>query len=61
MYTDTDGNVRFGIDNIDETGAYNTALMEKMISLLKSRIPSANAADKAHYQSILLSLEAVKK
>ncbi|WP_059025849.1 zinc-dependent metalloprotease [Gabonibacter massiliensis] len=49
------------IDNIDETGAYNTALMEKMISLLKSRIPSANAADKAHYQSILLSLEAVKK
>ena len=49
------------IDNIDETLGYNIVMLDKIQKLLESRLAGANAADKAHYQGILLRIKALKK
>lgn len=49
------------IDNIDETLGYNIVMLDKIQKLLESRLAGANAADKAHYQAILLRIKALKQ
>ena len=46
---------------IDESGAYNADMLEKIERLIKAKILSANAADKIHYRSILLIIDSLKK
>lgn len=45
------------VDLIDETLGYNIAMLDKIQKLVQSRLAGANAADKAHYQGILLQVK----
>ena len=45
------------VANIDESVGYNVAMLQKIQSLLKSRVGGANSADKPHYQALLLQVE----
>ena len=45
------------VDLIDETLGYNIAMLEKIQKLVQSRLAGANAADRAHYQGILLQVK----
>lgn len=49
------------ITAIDERTGFYYNMLEKVTRLVKSRVNTANAMDKAHYQSILVMLEAAKK
>ena len=56
------GNQRpLDVSTIDERAGYFADMMNKVERLVKSRLSSANAADRAHYQSILLQIEGAKK
>ena len=44
------------VGNIDESLGYNVIMLQKIQSLLNSRVGGANAADKAHYQALLLQV-----
>ncbi|WP_018338906.1 zinc-dependent metalloprotease [Butyricimonas synergistica] len=46
---------------IDESAAYCAAMLKKIEQLVKTKVSTANASDKIHYQSILLMIEAQKK
>ena len=45
------------VANIDESVGYNVAMLQKIQSLLKSRVGGSNSADKPHYQALLLQVE----
>ena len=49
------------VEVIDETLGYNVDMLNKIQKLIESRLASANAADRAHYQSILVLVKALKK
>jgi len=49
------GEVKTG--NIDESAALHIAMLKKVKTLVKSRLASANANDRAHYQAILLTID----
>lgn len=44
-------------NNIDESAALHIAMLKKVKALVKSRLASANADDRAHYQAILLTID----
>ena len=44
------------VGNIDENLGYNVLMLQKIQTLLKNRVGGANAADKAHYQALLLQV-----
>ena len=66
-----DGSVDFGygygiqqpldVSTIDDRGGFFAEMMEKVERLVKNRLSSANATDRAHYRSILLMIESAKK
>jgi hypothetical protein len=49
-----------GTDQLDESAAYQLMMAEKIERLLKSKIGSASADDKAHYQQLLLMITSAK-
>ena len=46
---------------IDESLGYNASMLSKIQKLVESRISNANAADRAHYQAILIQIKATMK
>lgn len=48
------------LKTIDESLTYKIAMLEKIQKLLTDRSGTANVADRAHYQSILLQLKSLK-
>ena len=48
-------------DLIDESAAYNLQMLSKIKALVRSRIASAPASDKPHYQAILTMLKVLDK
>ena len=48
-------------DLIDESAAYNLIMLNKIKALVKSRVASASANDKPHYQALLVMLKSVDK
>ena len=49
------------VDVIDEAVAYNARMMNKIITLIRSKIAGASAVDKLHYESLLLAFKNVNK
>ncbi|WP_449374807.1 zinc-dependent metalloprotease [Butyricimonas synergistica] len=49
------------VDTIDESLGYNVDMLNRIQKLIESRLAGANAADRAHYQSILLQIKALSK
>lgn len=49
------------VDVIDESLGYNVDMLNRIQKLVESRLAGANAADRAHYQSILLQIKALSK
>jgi hypothetical protein len=41
---------------IDESNSYYMDMINKILTLLKNRVKSANQSDKTHYNSILIKL-----
>ena len=48
-------------DLIDESAAYNLIMLNKIKTLLKSRMASASANDKPHYQALMVMLKSLDK
>lgn len=48
-------------DLIDESAAYDLQMLNKIKALVRSRIASAPASDKPHYQAILTMLKVLDK
>lgn len=56
------GNQRpLDVSTVDERPGYFADMMNKIERLVKNRLSSANSADRAHYQSILLQIEGTRK
>ena len=49
------------VEVIDESVGYNVDMLNKIQKLIESRLVGANVADRAHYQSILIQIKALKK
>lgn len=52
---------RLKIDDIDESMGYYATMIKNIRQLLQSRMPQANAVDRAHYEAVLLKLNMLKK
>lgn len=48
-------------DLIDESAAYNLIMLNKIKTLIKSRVASASANDKPHYEALLVMLKSLDK
>ena len=53
------GNVK--IDAIDDIFAYNQAMLNRVVALLKGKLASANRDDRVHYESLMSMAEVAKK
>ena len=49
------------VSAIDERAGFFVDMLDKVERLVKGRIGSANATDRAHYRSILLMIESMNK
>ena len=49
------------ISTIDESEAYYCETLDRIERLLKSRVTTANIADRAYYKALLMQIQSAKK